>query len=94
MKDFRRQTSFYAVDIQGDETAEVAVDIVSGIYGIVKDEVTRSRTFDDYDEPDRLKAQMVMQFEEEFSIPIPDDEAETLTSVGAFIDYIKASQQL
>ena len=32
--------------------------------------------------------ELIMQFEEEFGIEIPDDEAEGLLSVGQPIDYI------
>ena len=32
--------------------------------------------------------ELIMQFEEEFSIEIPDEEAETLLSVGQAVDYI------
>ena len=32
--------------------------------------------------------ELIMQFEEEFGIEIPDDEAEGLVSVGQAIDYI------
>ena len=32
--------------------------------------------------------ELIMQFEEEFGIEIPDDEAEGLLSVGQAIDYI------
>ena len=32
--------------------------------------------------------ELIMQFEEEFNIEIPDDDAETLLSVGQAVDYI------
>ena len=32
--------------------------------------------------------ELVMEFEEEFDIEIPDGDAETITTVGAAIDYI------
>ena len=31
-----------------------------------------------------------MQFEEEFNLEIPDEDAETITTVGKAIDYIKS----
>lgn len=34
--------------------------------------------------------ELVMAFEEEFGIEIPDEEAEKLTSVGSAIDYLNA----
>ncbi len=32
--------------------------------------------------------ELIMEFEEEFDIQIPDEDAETITTVGAAIDYI------
>jgi len=32
--------------------------------------------------------ELIMEFEEEFDIEIPDGDAETITTVGAAIDYI------
>ncbi|MEW6042071.1 MAG: acyl carrier protein [Elusimicrobiota bacterium] len=37
--------------------------------------------------------ELVMAFEEEFGIEIPDEEAEKITTVGAALDYIKARQK-
>jgi acyl carrier protein len=36
--------------------------------------------------------ELVMAFEEEFDIEIPDDAAETIQTVGDAIDFIKARQ--
>ena len=33
--------------------------------------------------------ELIMEFEEEFGIEIPDDDAENITTVGAAIDYIE-----
>ena len=33
-----------------------------------------------------------MQLEEEFSIEIPDDDAEKMTTVKSAVDYIEANQ--
>ena len=33
--------------------------------------------------------ELIMQFEEEFSIEIPDEDAEKLLSVGQAVDYIE-----
>ena len=32
--------------------------------------------------------ELIMEFEEEFGIEIPDDDAEKMTTVGAAVDYI------
>ena len=34
--------------------------------------------------------ELIMQFEEEFNIEIPDDDAESLMSVGQAVEYISA----
>ena len=33
--------------------------------------------------------ELIMEFEEEFGIEIPDDEAENITTVGSAVDYIE-----
>ena len=33
--------------------------------------------------------ELIMEFEEEFDIEIPDEDAETITTVGAALDYIE-----
>ncbi|MEY4571695.1 MAG: hypothetical protein RLZ10_906 [Bacteroidota bacterium] len=33
--------------------------------------------------------ELIMEFEKEFNIAIPDDQAETIQTVGAAIDYIE-----
>jgi acyl carrier protein len=37
--------------------------------------------------------ELVMAFEEEFGLEIPDDEAEKIQSVGQAVDYIKSHQK-
>ena len=32
--------------------------------------------------------ELIMEFEEQFDIEIPDEDAETITTVGAALDYI------
>ena len=33
--------------------------------------------------------ELIMEFEEEFNIEIPDEDAENITTVGAAVDYIE-----
>ena len=33
--------------------------------------------------------ELIMEFEEEFGIEIPDEDAENITTVGSAVDYIK-----
>ena len=36
--------------------------------------------------------ELIMEFEEEFGIEIPDDDAEKITSVGSAVEYIEKHQ--
>ena len=36
--------------------------------------------------------ELIMEFEEEFGIEIPDDDAEKITTVGSAVEYIKKHQ--
>ncbi|MBM4158500.1 MAG: acyl carrier protein [Ignavibacteria bacterium] len=38
--------------------------------------------------------ELVMKFEEEFDIKIPDEDAEKITKVGEAIDYIKTKLEI
>ncbi len=59
--------------------------------GVGADEVTDGASFTDDLGGDSLDiVELVMAFEEEFEIEIPDDEAEKIGNVAAAIEYIKA----
>jgi acyl carrier protein len=36
--------------------------------------------------------ELIMEFEEEFGIEIPDEDAESITTVGSAVDYIEKLQ--
>ncbi|MAV96054.1 MAG: acyl carrier protein, partial [Candidatus Marinimicrobia bacterium] len=36
--------------------------------------------------------ELIMEFEEEFGIEIPDEDAENITTVGSAVDYIEKVQ--
>ncbi len=38
------------------------------------------------------QVELVMAFEEEFELDIPDEDAEKLTTVGAAVEYIQSKQ--
>ena len=68
-----------------DKIKEVIIDKL----GIEDAKITMEAKFIDDLGADSLDTvELIMQFEEEFSIEIPDDEAEGLLSVGQAIDYI------
>jgi len=64
--------------------------IVSDQMGVAEDEITRDTSFVNDLNADSLDTvELVMEFEEEFELNIPDEEAEKIQTVGQAIDYIK-----
>jgi acyl carrier protein len=62
--------------------------------GVEADEVTIEASFIDDLGADSLDiVELVMAFEEEFDLEIPDEDAEKLTTVGAAVSYIKAKSE-
>ncbi len=79
-------------------TEERVIEIVSEQMGVSKDQITRDTSFINDLNADSLDTvELVMEFEEEFEIAIPDEAAEKIQTVGQAIDYIdkelKAKQQ-
>ncbi len=59
--------------------------------GVDSSQVTASASFIDDLGADSLDTvELIMAFEEEFDIEIPDEEAETLTTVGKSLEYLKS----
>ena len=66
------------------------IEIVSEQMGVAKDQITKETSFVNDLGADSLDTvELVMEFEEEFDITIPDEEAEKIQTVGQAIDYIK-----
>ncbi len=75
------------VDVQAIEAK--VVEIVSEQMGVDKSEITRETSFINDLNADSLDTvELVMEFEDEFDMSIPDEEAEKIQTVGAAIDYI------
>ena len=72
------------------ETIEAKVtEIVSEQMGVDKSEINRETSFINDLNADSLDTvELVMEFEDEFDMSIPDEEAEKIQTVGAAIDYI------
>ena len=65
-------------------------EIIVEQLGVDPGEVTNEASFIDDLGADSLDTvELVMAFEEEFDIEIPDKDAEKLVTVGAAIDYLK-----
>ncbi len=72
------------------DIADRVKKIVVEHLGVDADKVTEEASFIDDLGADSLdNVEMVMAFEEEFGIEIPDDAAETIQTVGDAIKYIE-----
>ncbi|MEJ5259521.1 MAG: acyl carrier protein [Anaerohalosphaeraceae bacterium] len=75
------------MDVQAIEAK--VIEIVSEQMGVDKSEITRETSFINDLNADSLDTvELVMEFEDEFDMSIPDEEAEKIQTVGAAIDYI------
>ncbi len=76
-------------DINLGEVEAKIIEIVSEQMGVDKSEITRDTSFINDLNADSLDTvELVMEFEDEFDMSIPDEEAEKIQTVGAAIDYI------
>jgi len=72
-----------------NETEEKVCNIVSEQLDVPRDEVKRESSFVEDLKADSLDiVEMVMEFEEQFEITIPDDDYDKIQTVGDAIDYI------
>ena len=71
------------------EIEEKIYQIVSEQMGIDKSELTRDTSFVDDLNADSLDTvELVMEFEDEFEMSIPDEAAEKIRTIGQTVDYI------
>jgi acyl carrier protein len=75
------------------DIADRVKKIVVEHLGVEADKVTEGASFIDDLGADSLDTvELVMAFEEEFGVEIPDDAADTILTVGDAIKYIEKSQ--
>ncbi len=78
-----------SADIDVAEIEAKVIEIVSEQMGVDKAEITRETSFINDLNADSLDTvELVMEFEDEFDMSIPDEEAEKIQTIGAAIDYI------
>ncbi len=78
-----------ADDVNIKAIQDKVIDIISEQMGVDKAEVSRDTSFINDLNADSLDTvELVMEFEDEFDLSIPDEEAEKIQTVGAAIDYI------
>lgn len=74
-----------------NEIEAKVIEIVSEQMGVDKSEITRDTSFINDLNADSLDTvELVMEFEDEFDMSIPDEEAEKIQTVGAAIDFISS----
>ncbi|MFM9943614.1 MAG: acyl carrier protein [Bacteroidia bacterium] len=74
-----------------DISSRVKAIIVDKL-GVEESEVTTEASFTNDLGADSLDTvELIMEFEKEFNIAIPDDQAEKIGTVGQAIDYISAN---
>lgn len=73
-----------------EEIKEKVVGIVSEQMGVEKKEITMETSFVNDLNADSLDTvELVMEFEDDFELSIPDDEAEKIQTVGQAVEYIR-----
>jgi acyl carrier protein len=72
--------------------AEKVKSIIVEKLGVDPSEVTPEASFTNDLGADSLdQVELIMEFEKEFNVSIPDDQAETITTVGQAIAYLEAN---
>ena len=76
-----------------DNTLEKITEIIIDKLGVDSEKITLEAKFIDDLGADSLDTvELIMQFEEEFEIEIPDQDAETILSVQQALDYINSNK--
>ena len=76
-----------------DNTLEKITEIIVDKLGVDSEKITLEAKFIDDLGADSLDTvELIMQFEEEFEIEIPDKDAETILSVQQALDYINSNK--
>ena len=72
------------------DIAQKVKDIIVEKLGVEESEVTPEASFTNDLGADSLDTvELIMEFEKEFNLPIPDDEAEKIATVGLAIEYLE-----
>ena len=75
------------IDVEAIE--KKVIKIISGQIGVDEFEMTRDVAFINDLNADSLDiVELVMEFEDEFDMSIPDEDAEKIQTVGAAVDYV------
>jgi acyl carrier protein len=76
------------------ETAERVTKIIVEELGVNEDQIKPEAKFSEDLGADSLdQVELIMRFEEEFGIEIPDEDTEKIVTVGDAIKYMESKQQ-
>tara|TARA_B100000809_G_scaffold263113_1_gene315605 strand:+ start:14342 stop:14629 length:288 start_codon:yes stop_codon:yes gene_type:complete len=90
---FCHDLKFKIKKIMSDIASRVKAIIVDKL-GVDENEVTTAASFTNDLGADSLDTvELIMEFEKEFSIQIPDDQAENIGTVGQAVSYIEAAKK-
>lgn len=83
------------IRVTEQEIESKVIDIVAEQMGADKAKITRDTSFTEDLNADSLDTvELVMEFEDEFDMSIPDDQAEQIKTVGLAINFIKQNNGL
>src|SRR5215470_16745873 len=86
----RSSLTYFGGVIMADSVEEKVKQIIVEELGVDEAEVTpNARFIDDLGADSLDTVELVMRFEEEFNIEVPDEDAEKITSVRDAIEYIE-----
>ena len=78
--------------MEREEILDKVKDVIVEQLNVEEDDVNEDASFIDDLGADSLDiVELVMALEEQFSISIPDEEAENIKTVGDAVEYIKAN---
>jgi acyl carrier protein len=78
-----------AAELDRKTVEEKVIDIICEQMGAEKENIIMETSFINDLNADSLDTvELVMEFEDEFDMSIPDEEAEKIQTVGAAVDYI------
>ena len=74
-------------------TFDKVKDVIIDKLGVEEDSIKSEAHFvKDLGADSLYTVELIMEFEEEFGIEIPDDDAEKITTVGSAVEYIEKNQ--
>ena len=71
------------------EIAQKVKSIIIDKLGVEESEVTAEASFTNLGADSLDTVELIMEFEKEFNISIPDDQAENIATVGQAISYLE-----